>query len=139
MGFFIRRNRPIHQCENKRQAEETVTYLYWILGLWLASTVILFALFAVVIKLQEFVADRPSWVRTTTVLHWWPVIALGIAWDVVYQYTWAVLLFLELPPRGEYMLTWRLRRYLKSGPSWRFTQALFWCRLIERIDPGHCQ
>ena len=121
-----------------------MTYLYWAAGLWLASTVVLFALFAVVTKLQAFVAGRPKWVRTATVLHWWPVIALGIAWDVVYQYTWAVLLFLEFPQRREYMLTWRLKRHLKDIElqdwryGWRYRQAKFWCRLIHKIDPGPC-
>ena len=120
-----------------------MTYLYWTIGLWLASTVVLFVLFAIITKLQAFVADGPKWVRTATVLHWWPVIAVGIAWDVVYQYTWAILLFLELPPKGEYMLTWRLKRHLASvnsdyGSLWRYRQSAFWCRLIHKIDPGHC-
>lgn len=114
-------------------------YLYWIIGLWLASTAVLFALFAVIVRLRVFVADRPKWVRTATVLHWWPVIALGIAWDILYQYSWACLLFWELP-KGERMLTWRLQRHKRAGKKggWRNRQARFWCRIIERIDPGHC-
>lgn len=118
-----------------------MTYLYWIGGLWLASTVVLFALFAIIIKLQAFVDGRPKWVRTATVLHWWPVIALGVAWDYVFQHTWAVVMFWEWAPKGEHLLTARLQRQLKNSLNWnwRYRQAKFWCRLIHRIDPGHCQ
>ena len=118
-----------------------MAYLYWTLGLFLASSVLLFALFAIVIHLQRFVAGRPEWVRTATVLHWWPVILLGVAWDYVYQHTWAVVLFWELAPRGEKLLTWRLQRHKAAGyrvGGWRYTLAVRICLAVEAVDKGHC-
>lgn len=116
-------------------------YLYWLLGLFLASSVLLFALFVVVIRLQKFVAGRPKWVRTATVMHLWPIILIGVAWDYVYQHTWAVVLFWELAPPGEKLLTWRLQRHKAAGylvGGWRYTLAVRICRWVEWVDPGHC-
>ena len=116
-------------------------YVYWLLGLFLASSVLLFSIFVVVIRLQRFVADRPKWVRTATVMHWWPIILAGVAWDYLFQHTWAVVLFWEWAPRGEKLLTWRLQRHKAAGyavSGWRYTRAIQICRLVEWVDPGHC-
>lgn len=116
-------------------------YIYSALSLFLASSLLLLALFFIVVRLQQFVADRPKWVRTATVMHWWPIILLGIAWDALFQHTWAVALFWELAPPGEKLLTWRLQRHKAAGylvGGWRYTLAVRICRLVEWVDPGHC-
>ena len=117
-----------------------MNYIFWIIGLFLASSVLLLSLFVIIIRLQRFVADRPKWVRTATVMHWWPIILLGVAWDYLFQHTLAVVLFWELAPRGEQLLTWRLQRHKAAGRAagWRYTLAIRICRLVEWVDPGHC-
>lgn len=110
-----------------------------ILYAFLLSTVILLAFFIVIMKLKRFTDGRPEWVRTATVLGWWPVIGLGILWDVFFQFTWGTLIFWELPESREWLLSSRLQRHKASGSGWRYKRAVQLCRLVEWVDPGHCK
>lgn len=116
-------------------------YLLWFIGLFLISSVSLFILFVTVVKLQNFVEGKAKWVRNITLLGWSPLIVLGVLRDVLFQYTWGSLIFLEWPPKGERMLTWRLQRHKRNGykvSGWRFTLAIWICTLIEKIEANHC-
>ncbi|OHB85680.1 MAG: hypothetical protein A2Z38_04075 [Planctomycetes bacterium RBG_19FT_COMBO_48_8] len=119
-----------------------LSFIGWFLLSFLLSTLVLLLLFIIVARLQQFVKDRPNWVRTAVVLQTWPVILAGVAWDYVYQHTWGSLLFLELAPDGEQLLTARLQRWKRIGPvagTWRWYLAIKLCDVIERIDPDHCR
>lgn len=64
---------------------------------------------------------------------------VGLLLDVFLN-TIMSLPFLELPHwfDGEFLLTARLKRLVKSG-GWRATQAKFWCNnFLEPFDQGHC-
>lgn len=116
-------------------------YILWFIGLFLASVIGLFAAFTVIVFLQEWLEEKPKWVRIITIAHWWPIILKGVLYDVRFQYTWASVMFLEWPPKGERMLTWRLQRHKRAWyavSGWRYTLAKRICRPIEKIDPGHC-
>ena len=125
-----------------------VSFLSW----FVISTLSLLALFVIIAKAQQFVRNKPQWVRTAVVLNIWPIVVHGILLDAIYNFTYAVVpIFWEFPKyypeekdwqdRVEWLLTWRLKRYLKAGPinaTWRWYLAVKICDLIERIDPGHC-
>ena len=69
-----------------------------------------------------------------------PWVALGYAVDVIAQYTVATLLFLDLPRRGEWLVTDRLIRY-SGGTGWRKLKADWICmHLLDVFDPSgnHC-
>lgn len=116
-------------------------YLYWIVGGFLVTVLALFSAFAVIIFLQEWLEDKPKWVRIITIAHWWPFILKGVLDDARFQYTWASLMFWEWPPKGEKLLTARLQRHKAAGylvSGWRYTLAIRICRPIEKIEKGHC-
>jgi len=64
-------------------------------------------------------------------------VALGI--DVVYNYTYGTLLFLDFPI-GKYTFTARLKDYVKTQPtSWRGKLSDFICRtMVSPYDYDHC-
>ncbi len=115
--------------------------LLYIVCAFLVSSVTLFILFATVVKLEAFVKGKATWLRDLTILGWSPWIVTAILRDALFQYTWGTIIFLEWPPKGEYMLTWRLTRHKRAGltDGWRYKLAMSICTLIEKIQPGHCR
>jgi len=66
-----------------------------------------------------------------------PAGAVGFAMDVVFQWTLASLLLLDIPK--ELTFTQRLER-LKAGPDgWRKSAAAWFCaNVLDPFDAGHC-
>ena len=60
--------------------------------------------------------------------------------DVIYNYTYGAVLFLEFASNDRKTLTARLKHYLRTEPeSWRGKLSLFMCKyMIEPWDAGHC-
>jgi hypothetical protein len=70
-----------------------------------------------------------------------PFVGLGVALDVLFQYTVFALLYMEWPPRGEIYVTKRLRRWKHMAPySRRGTWATKLCKFLSLFDPSgsHC-
>ena len=70
-----------------------------------------------------------------------PVVVLGYLMDILAQYTIAVVFFLDLPARHEYLVTDRLKRYMTHGKGWRAKKAEWICtHLLDVFDPTgkHC-
>ncbi len=69
-----------------------------------------------------------------------PVLVIGYVLDVVAQLTLATLIFCDVPQRGEWLVTDRLKRY-SAGTGWRKTVADWVCtHLLDPFDPtdNHC-
>lgn len=68
------------------------------------------------------------------------VIALFVILDVVYNYTYGTVLFLEFAELNRSTLTSRLKGYLKEQPtSWRGKLSYCICKyLISPWDWNHC-
>lgn len=60
--------------------------------------------------------------------------------DVLYNYTYAAILFLEPANNDRKTFTERLKHYIRTEPeTWRGKLAYFFCAyLIEPWDAGHC-
>lgn len=62
--------------------------------------------------------------------------------DVLFNYTYACILFMDKPRGDDWTLTARLKYYLHTPPwesGWRGRLASFMCRyMIEPWDFGHC-
>ena len=90
-----------------------------------------------------------------------PFVALGLAMDLLAQFTLATLIFWQRPylvfahrvftvrgrsfvlrlPSGDWLVTARLQRYVAEGKGWRFTVANWVCNnLLDVFDPSgeHC-
>ena len=70
-----------------------------------------------------------------------PVIAIGVAMDVIAQYTLATVVFVEFPPLREPLVTIRLGRYIRGNYGWRSKLANWVCtNLLDVFDPSgyHC-
>ncbi|GAB3188560.1 hypothetical protein GCM10027292_17590 [Hydrogenophaga aquatica] len=70
-----------------------------------------------------------------------PALLAGYVMDVVAQYTLATVFFLDLPKRGEHLVTDRLKRYIAQGSGWRAAKAEWVCtHLLDIFDPtgNHC-
>lgn len=63
-----------------------------------------------------------------------------VAIDVIYNYTYGAMLFLDLASNKRKTFTARLKHYLRTEPdSWRGKLSYLICaRLIEPWDQGHC-
>lgn len=69
----------------------------------------------------------------------YPVFAVGMIVDIVFNFTLAVLIFLDLP--RETLVTSRLKRYMAEGEGWRYEWAKYICdNLLDPFDPtgDHC-
>lgn len=70
-----------------------------------------------------------------------PFLLIGYVMDVLAQFTLACVFFLDLPRRGEWLVTDRLKRYMAHGKGWRYTKAKWICdSLLDVFDPtgDHC-
>lgn len=70
------------------------------------------------------------------------LVAVAYVVDLLAQYTVATLVFLDLPRRGERLVTDRLQRYVaQPGQDWRSAKAHYVCtHLLDLFDPtgDHC-
>lgn len=69
-----------------------------------------------------------------------PWVLLGYMVDIIAQYTIATLYFVDLPKKGEHLVTDRLIRY-SAGSGWRKAKADWICtHLLDLFDPrgDHC-
>lgn len=70
-----------------------------------------------------------------------PPLAVAFALDVLMQFTLACLVFWELPAKGDWFVTHRLRRYMREDRGWRSRLSLHLCHyLLDPFDPtgAHC-
>lgn len=70
-----------------------------------------------------------------------PVLLVAFALDVFVQFTLASLVFWEIPRKGEWFVTHRLRRYRRGEDGWRSVAATWICdHLLDPFDPtgAHC-
>lgn len=71
----------------------------------------------------------------------YPYVVLGIAADIIAQYTLASLVFLDPPRWGEHLVTDRFQRYIARGEGWRYEVAKYICNnALDIFDPrgDHC-
>lgn len=69
-----------------------------------------------------------------TPLHY-PVMIIGVAFDIIVNLTWFTVIFLDVP--RELLVTQRVER-LKSAKGYRGKLANLICNLMNRIQSGHC-
>src|SRR5574343_277739 len=62
-----------------------------------------------------------------------PWVIIGYAVDIFAQFTIANILFLDLPRKGEWLVTTRLQRYLQDGKGWRYYKADWVCKHLLDI------
>ncbi len=64
---------------------------------------------------------------------------LGIVYDVLFNFTFGNILFMQLASFERLTLTERMEHILLTDDSWRFYLAKWICRvLVEPWDPNHC-
>lgn len=71
----------------------------------------------------------------------YPLVVVGILFDVFFQYTLFNLIFMDLPKFGEHLVTSRLKRYIAGKDGWRKERAKYICNnLLDMFDPTgeHC-
>lgn len=103
----------------------------WLLGFWY--------LYILVMGLyRAHLANRLTKFTTALAL---PALFIGYVVDIVSQYTIATIIFRDLPERGEYLVTDRLKRYLSQETGSRYVKAKWICEtLLDPFDPTgkHC-
>lgn len=70
----------------------------------------------------------------------YPIYLFGLVVDAISQFTLASFIFLELPKRGEWLVTSRLKRHM-AGYGWRRRLAKYICdHILDPFDPkgDHC-
>jgi hypothetical protein len=110
----------------------TVALVFLALSPWL-----LWALYVMVMGIYRAHLDKRL-TPTTRVLAA-PWVALGFAIDILVNFTFASVVFLE--PPGELLVTSRLQRHSKAAFGWRRDLSVWVCsHLLDVFDPtgNHC-
>lgn len=105
------------------------------------ASIALWVFFIVAATLKEKILDKerhPILEAIALFVGFWFVVV-----DVIYNYTYGALLFMEMASGRRKTLTARLKHILHSGEyqsdSWRYRLAVFMCKyMIEPWDFGHC-
>lgn len=87
---------------------------------------------------RAHLAGRLSWFTYVLAM---PALLIGYVMDVLAQYTIATVFFLDLPERGEHLVTDRMKRYIAFDRGWRQKKANWICtHLLDIFDPSgdHC-
>ena len=113
-------------------------------GVWLGACMVYLYLFWLVYVLVMAFYRASLSGRLVGAARWlaYPVVLLGIALDLVANWTLATLIFMELPTGPLELVTSRLSRYIKGPPGWRQLRAEWVCRsLLDVFDPTglHCK
>lgn len=103
--------------------------------LTLASPVVLWYLYAVVMALKQGVDRWPTTLPLPVRVLGYPALFVGLAIDLYVTLIICTLLFLQLP--REWTVSGRLWRISNQPPSWRQRTAL-WLRvnLLDPLDPS---
>lgn len=97
---------------------------------------ILWLLFIVVMALQARWKKLPLTVKIIAS----PAVLIAVVMDALFNYTFACVLFLKLPAKGEYMFSQRIGNY-KKRIDWRAPLAHWICaNLLDPfdVDGSHC-
>lgn len=63
---------------------------------------------------------------------------IGLALDLVFNYTLGWLMFFEWPwSTGEALFSGRVQHHYRRADGWRYSLAAFWARQLNQMDPGH--
>ncbi len=112
-------------------------------SIWLGVMV----LFIVVMHAKVIVAEQE--LTLFWKVHLYPLAAVGILLDWVFNWSFGVVMFAELPPITwepvgrfslpipELLFSSRVGRHVEHSSGWRLKLALFWARQLNQIDPGH--
>lgn len=108
--------------------------------LFLLCTIVFEFLFVNIMWIKRGIESN-KWVGWKLWLAWlvgYPLAAIGVLYDIAYNYTWGTITFLQFPRSKEYMYTDRLQRCVKLK-DWRGVEARFICKyLVEPYDDKHC-
>lgn len=69
-----------------------------------------------------------------------PCVVIALLMDVAFNFTFACLLFLKLPARGEWTFSQRIGNY-KRRVDWRAPVAAFLCKRLDvfEVYGAHCK
>lgn len=120
-----------------------------VIGFVFASVVRMFLIFQWGYRYAEWTKKQGRVLRAINKPFLYALFGFGFVYDVFLNYTVAVGIWLELPKQRFETITWRLDRYTeyRYAPDgsfwtpltvWRFRSAEFICRLLNKVDPGHC-
>lgn len=73
-----------------------------------------------------------SWMVTVP---FYVFLAVGAAFDVLFNWIWGTIIFRELPKEG--FFTSRVKRHVKESSGYRQRKALEWKERINKIQPDH--
>lgn len=92
-------------------------------------------LYVVAMAAKQAVAED----RLTT--YWWcmlaPAAVVGVVLDMVFQFTFGWLMFLETPFRGGWLFSGRVKHHFRNSDGWRLKLAQFWAKNLNVFDPTH--
>ena len=93
--------------------------------------------------LWAFVAVMHAKARLEELTWFWkvnlaPLALAGIVLDVVFNYTFGWLMFVEWPwDTGATLFSGRVQHHYRHDTGWRLALAAFWARQLNQMDPGH--
>jgi hypothetical protein len=111
--------------------EQTALYvLLGAIGGW-----VLLVNFFVAIMHTKAVLDRGEKIPGLFRLPLYLGAVVGLILDIAFNWTLGIVIYRE-PPQ-EFTFTSRCSRH-KQGHGWRKEKAEWWCKQLNKFDPGHC-
>lgn len=113
----------------------TYALLAWVLLPWA-----LWYAYILIMGLYRAKLDGKLTPLTTTLA--FPALVVGYTLDLLVNWTFATVLFVEMPRKPLETVTHRLTRYIDSGFGWRYLRAKWICdHLLDYFDPRgtHCR
>jgi ABC-type amino acid transport system permease subunit len=99
------------------------------------SFVLLWLIFVNIMWAKHNQEKIPKWMHNPIKI----LAVLGIGYDVLFNWTYGCILFMQLPKKDLPTLTERMKFILITDDGWRFKLAKFICnRLVEPWHPEHC-
>lgn len=97
------------------------------------SLLLLWIFFVNVMTWKTHIDKIPKWLQYIL----YPIAIFGYLWDVMFNWVFGTVIFLELPRKPT--LSERMRRILLTRDGWRWKLARYIClHLVEPWDQNHC-
>lgn len=112
-----------------------------LIGLWLLVTFVFWVLYVWVFTLRDHAQKFRGPIKYIIYLIGIPLLAVGYVLDVVYNRTFAPIMFWDFSWHESWTLTGRMKSYLKYEHvnSWRYKLSYTICHyLLHPYDENHC-
>lgn len=123
----------------KQQLKETtMKALYWAAGIFIFMSYT-WTMYLAVMALKRVKDETPEKITTAVKIFGYPLLFVGLIFDVVFNVVLGTILFLELPELDRLLFTSRLDKHATQGSGYKKKLAQWFCHeFLNSFDPSGC-